>query len=260
MKLGVLMKQVPDLVEELEVDGSGKLLDRSWLRFIPSEYDEHALEQALLIKEKVGGSLRVFALDIGDSEEMLYSALAKGADEAYIIAGSFENGIGSKEAAALYARILKDMGLDLIMTGVQAIDDLDGSTGAFIAGALGLPYVGVISGVTADEGGEGVVVRKEYPGGRLAEISVALPAVLGIQSAEQPPRYVPIARIQKARKEGKIERIEGGIPQPEAAAPALEVLRMVKPETGDAAQMIEGNPDDVAASIIEILKENGLVR
>jgi len=52
MNITVLLKQVPDLVEELEVDESGTGLDRSWLKFILNEFDDHALEQALLLKEQ----------------------------------------------------------------------------------------------------------------------------------------------------------------------------------------------------------------
>ena len=49
MKIIVLLKQVPDLVEDLEVDASGKTLDRSDIKFKLNEYDDHALEEAILL-------------------------------------------------------------------------------------------------------------------------------------------------------------------------------------------------------------------
>ncbi len=51
MKIAVLLKQVPDLAEELEVDDSGKALDTEYIKFKLDEYDEHALEEAVCLKE-----------------------------------------------------------------------------------------------------------------------------------------------------------------------------------------------------------------
>mgnify|MGYP001581557256 FL=1 len=63
MNIVVPVKMVPDLVEELEVDASGCALDRSLLKFRINEFDEHALEEALLLRAKHGGTVTVIALD-----------------------------------------------------------------------------------------------------------------------------------------------------------------------------------------------------
>jgi electron transfer flavoprotein beta subunit len=55
MNLVVLMRMVPDVVEELEIAPDGKSLDQEALRLIVSESDDHALEEALLLKERYGG-------------------------------------------------------------------------------------------------------------------------------------------------------------------------------------------------------------
>ena len=62
MNIVVPVKLVPDLVEDLEIDESGTALDASWLRLILNEVDEHALEQALLLKEDLGGTVSVISL------------------------------------------------------------------------------------------------------------------------------------------------------------------------------------------------------
>ena len=54
MKIVVLIKLVPDLVEELDIDESGVALNRDWLRLIINEFDDHAVEQAILLKERGG--------------------------------------------------------------------------------------------------------------------------------------------------------------------------------------------------------------
>ena len=108
MNIVVLLKQVPDLVEELEVDESGKSLSREWLRFITSERDDHALEQALLLKEAHGGKVDVFGLDMGDVDNALFTALAKGADSATRVNGEFEQWVHSHTAAAIFKDMVKE--------------------------------------------------------------------------------------------------------------------------------------------------------
>ncbi|MDH7514469.1 MAG: electron transfer flavoprotein subunit beta [Bacteroidota bacterium] len=255
------MKQVPDLVEELEVDPGGKLLDRSWLRFIPSEYDEHALEQALLVKEEFGGTVDVFAVDIGEPDEMLYTALAKGADRAFKITGEFDYGLNNHTLADVYLPFLKREPYEMILNGVQAIDDIDGPIGPILATKLGLPYVGVVSGMKPDPSTGTVHLRKEYPRGVLAEFRVAMPVFIGIQAAMKPPRYVPIARIQKAMRAGGIVEVAAEAPLETAQqVVGFDVERMYKPEAGRGAEMIEGSPEEIAERIFQILNENGLVR
>ena len=87
MNLFVLLKTVPDTVEELSVAADGKSLDAEWLRFKLSDADEHALEQALLLKEKHGGKVTVVAMDAPELDEALFMAFAKGADRVAKLAG-----------------------------------------------------------------------------------------------------------------------------------------------------------------------------
>jgi electron transfer flavoprotein beta subunit len=162
MDIVVLIKFVPDLVEDLEIDAATGLLDRNFLRLMPNELDEHALEQAIILKERHGGRVTVLALDTGDVDEALYTAVAKGADRVIKITGDgFDRGLGNRRIAAILRRAVGDVRFDLILTGTQAVDDLDGFVGALLAADLGLPYVGYVTQVVAADGR--VVARKEYP-------------------------------------------------------------------------------------------------
>ena len=83
MKIAVLLKQVPDLAEELEVDDSGKALDTEYIKFRLNEYDEHALEEAVCLKEAGEASeVTAIALDGEEVDKALFTAMAKGADKA----------------------------------------------------------------------------------------------------------------------------------------------------------------------------------
>jgi electron transfer flavoprotein beta subunit len=253
MNIVALAKLVPDLVEELEIDDSGTALDMTWLRLIINELDDHAIEESILLKERTGAHVTVMAPDVEDIDDILFTASAKGADRLIKVLGDYESRINNHALARAFAAIIRDLSPDLVLSGVQAHDDLDGSIGPLLAGYLGLPYVGYVASVALEEGK--ATITKEYPGGLSAEMTVELPAVLGIQVAEEPPRYVAVSKVRQAMKTSEIEEIE-------AAAFDLQggpqVSRMYQPEVGEGATMLEGSLDDIADEIVGILKELGV--
>jgi electron transfer flavoprotein beta subunit len=256
MDIVVPIKFVPDLVDELEVDEDTGLLDRTFLRLVPSELDEHAIEEALLLKERHGGTITALCLDTGDVDETLYTAVAKGVDNVVKVTGEgFEEGISSHAVSSILADALKGHSFDLLLTGTQAVDDLDGYVAPFLAAHLGLPYVGYVTKVTAE--GDKVVATKEYPGGLTADVEVKLPAVLGIQAAEQPPRYVVTSLVMDAMKSGSIDEKDAAVTLEELRPAGVSRMRI--PEATSHAEMIDGNVEDVADALVALLKERGVL-
>jgi electron transfer flavoprotein beta subunit len=258
MNLYVLLKMVPDTVEELNVSADGKSLDSEFLRFKLNDPDEHALEQALILKEKHGGKVTVVALDAPEVDDVLFTALAKGADRAVKIPVN-QAGLGTVAAAKVltdfFASAAGQITPDtLVLPGSQAIDDLEGELAPFLAAALNLPYVGVVCGVTAANAQ--VTVIKEFAGGLRAEFEVALPAVLGIQSAEKPPRYVPVAKVRAAMKSAKIETVDLSPPD---RLIQLEIERTYKPEAAGRAQILEGATEEIADKLVDVLAKNSVI-
>lgn len=253
MKLIVAMRQLPDLVEELELDSSGKDIDREYLTFVSNEWDEQALEEALLLKEATGAEVCVVALDEPDVDSTLYTALAKGADRAVKLTGIPEGWMSTHDRAAILSAWLAEQSYDLIMTGVQAADDLDGQLAAIVAARLGLPHAAVVVRVDAEDGV--AVVSQELGGGTAVEAEIRLPAVLGVQTARQPPRYAPITRIRQAMNAGGLEEA------PAAVTPGVRpgLRRLFPPQRSGQAEMLEGAPADVAERIIDILRSKGLI-
>lgn len=256
MNIVVAVKQVPDLVEELEINEEGTGLDPDVLSFVLNEFDDHALEEALLLKEESGGSVTVVGVDTtGELDQALYTATAKGADRAMMIVGDFEEeGLSSHAMARLLADTIRDLEYDLVLVGVQAADDLDGQVAPMLAAHLELPHVGVVTGLQVGNGT--ATVHKEYWGGIMAELEVALPAVLGIQAARQSPRYAPVSRVRQAMKTATIQEIEVDWVPEAAVAP---VQRMFRPEATGRAEFIEWDEEEVAERIVEILRERGIV-
>jgi electron transfer flavoprotein alpha/beta subunit len=88
----------------------------------------------------------------------------------------------------------------------------------------------------------------------IGEMEVTLPAVLGIQASEQPPRYVAVSKVRQAMKTATIEEQDVAEMDPNGG---LAVSRMFPPETAERATMIEGSEEEIAARLVELFKEVG---
>lgn len=257
MRIVVVLKQVPDLVEEFEIDGDGTDIDRSFMTFVLNEFDNHALEEALLIKDATEAQVDVVALDDPEVDPALYTALAKGADRAFKLVGvGAEDGwVDTHTRAATLASWLAGEAYDLVLTGVQAADDLDGQLAPLLGAVLGVPHVSVVVAVEAKAGT--AQVQQEFAGGVTTQLDVQLPAVVGVQAAREEPRYAPIAKIRQAEKEGGVAEVEV---DPAGTGSGLTIRRMYPPEQTGHAEMLEGSDEDVAGKIIDLLRERGLVK
>ncbi len=254
MNIAVLLRAVPDPVEELELNDEGTDLDRDFLGYVLNEFDDHALEEALLIKEDVGGTVTVFAPGNADEvDQILYTALAKGADAAKKL-GDDLGLLDAHAQAALFADALSGGDHDLVLCGVQASDELDGQVATLVAAMLDRPHVAVVVGTRPGDGS--IRVTKEYWAGITADYDVDLPAVLGIQAAREAPRYVAVAKIRQAQQAGGLEEID--VEAPESTA-RVKVVEMRIPEAGEGAEMIEGDEEAAAERIVEILRAAGVV-
>ena len=256
MRIVVPVKAVPDVVEEIELTADETGIDRDYLKFVVSEWDAQALEEALLVKDSSGADVVAVGLASDpDIDQALYTALAKGADSAVKITDGADGTLLTGDRAALLAGYLAAEPADLVITGVQAADDIDGQLPPMLAARLGQPHVSVVVGVTVAEGA--IVVRQEFAGGRVHELRVELPAVIGVQAASQAPRYAPIGRIRQAMQAGELREVPA---HPAAVSPAPAVRRLSRPEQETGAELLAGSADDVAEAIADLLRRRGLVK
>lgn len=249
MNIVVPVKLVPDLIEELEINDDGTDLERDFLTYKINEFCDHAIEEALQLKDAHGGTVTVLALEREETDKVLYTALAKGADRAVKITGVDEAAPTSVVAKAM-AQALDSLDYDVVLTGVQAADDRDGQLGVLLATYLGIPHVSAVSDIAFD--GTVLSLHKEYSGGMLARFEVAPKVVLGVQAARETPRYAPVSRVRQIMKEAELQEIEvGGV---EATA-SSSVRRMFTPEKGEGAKMLTGDVESIAGQIAEALNE-----
>jgi len=250
MNIVVAIKHIPSIADDLPVKGNN--VDFDSVDFVLNEFDEQSIEQAVLVKEAVGGTVTVVGVDmIGELDGVLHLALAKGADKAVKITGD-DPAADSHQQAKWLAEAIKGMSPNIIFAGVQASNDLDGQIGPMIAAHLDMPYIGGVSSVEVV--GDTATVNKEFAGGVGAKYAVTLPMVVGVQAAFKPPRYAPISKVRQVAQTATIEKVA---PSGEASA-GLTMKKMAPPVATGHAEMIEGSSKEVAAKIVELLKSRGL--
>ena len=250
MNIVVAIKHIPSIAADLPVSGNN--VDFDSVDFVLNEFDEQSIEQAVLVKESVGGTVTVIGVDlIEELDNVLHMALAKGADKAVKITAD-EPGADSHMQAKWLAEAIKGMSPDIVFTGVQASNDLDGQVGPMLAAYLDMPYIGGVSSVEVADGK--ATVNKEFAGGFGGKYEVSLPMVVGVQAAVKPPRYAPISKVRQIAQTVTIEKVD---PSGDASA-GLTFKKMAPPVSTGHAEMIEGSSKEVAAKIVELLKSKGL--
>jgi electron transfer flavoprotein beta subunit len=254
MNIAVAIRLMPNVGDEIEIDDSGKDIDREQVEMVANDFDEQALEEAVLIKEATGATVTAVGLKGEGIEQALKVAYARGADRAVLVDAGDLDPYDSKSAALAFAQAFRELSPDLALIGVQTPADLFGQTAPHLAAELGWPQASVVVGVTANNGA--VNVQQEYAGGRLAVLSLKLPAVVGVQSASQPPRYVSMARLRQAMSEASTESLSVSVSGP-TTAPKLVSLE--RPPASEGATMLEGDAEEVAEKILSVLREKGAV-
>lgn len=263
MNIIVCMKQVPDTEAQIRVRPDGSGIVESDIKFVMNPYDEYGVEEALKIKEKVGGTVTILCLGPDRAIEAIRTGLAMGADKAvHLDDPAFQGGDPISTAKALAAAI-KGMDHDLIFCGKQAIDDDSSMVGPVLAEMLGLPQVTVVTKVELSEDKKTAKVNRQILGGEEV-LEVSLPAVLTAQKGLNEPRYASLPGIMKAKKKEvkPLKAADLGLEAGSvgAAGAKTKILKMTTPPQRKAAKMIEGeSAEETAPKLAKLLREEAKV-
>jgi len=262
LEIVVCVKQVPATAEvDLVVDESGTGVRSEGLVQEMNEWDEYAIEEALLIKERLGGTVTAITLGPEGADAVLRRCLAKGADHAiWLKDEAFKGGDAYATSKVLHAAI-KGLEYDLVFTGAQAGDDNYSAVGGILAGLLGVAQAQMVKKVEVGE--ELLLVNRELEGGLEETMELPMPALLAIQTGINEPRYVSIMGIRKARK--KEITVMGladlGLTLDEvgAAGSWMRVQRIYAPPVEKEPEILSGHPEEVAGRLVEIFRSRGLI-
>ena len=259
MEILVCVKRVPDSAEnEIVVKGDGSDIKRDDLVYSVNEWDNYAVEEAIQIVDRVGGSVTVVTIGNEDSEEVVRREMAMGAHKGLMLVDpAFEGCDGRGMAAILKAAVAKGT-YDLVLCGAQA-DDGAGQVGGMLAALLDWPYASLVNLIEVKDG----VLRigREIEGGNQEINEISMPCVLSIQTGINEPRYVGIRGIRKVASV-EIPVLNAGALGLDAAGlgPAgarVKRLDYFVPPAGVGAEMLQGSTDEIAAQLIDLLKAKG---
>ncbi len=262
MDVVVCVKHVPETAEaELKIDGTGKNIEKAGLVYDINEWDDYALEEAVRIREKQGGTVTAITIGSDDSDSTLRKCLARGADKAIRLTDpKFEGSDGYAIAKILHS-IIKTLHYDLILVGMQAGDDSNATVGPILAQMLSIPHATMVKKLELASGS--AKVNRELEGGLEEQLEVKLPALFSIQTGINEPRYVSIMGIRKAmQKEIKVMTLaDTGLAETDVGSMGswLTTDKLYVPPVEKQAEFLKGTPDDMAAKVAEILKAKGLI-
>jgi electron transfer flavoprotein beta subunit len=257
MEILVCVTRVPDTAEnEIELNSAGNDIERDDLVYSVNEWDNYAVEEAIQIRDRVGGSVTVITVGDDESDEILRREMAMGADKGILLSDdAFEDADGRGIAAVLKAAV--GMGnYDMILTGAQS-EGGSGEVGGMLAAMLDLPYASLV--VSIEEAGDGSVkVGREIEGGNIEMNEITLPCVLSIQTGINEPRYVGIRGIRKVATVDIPVQTAGdlGIAESEISS-EVKRLDYFVPDMGEGAEILEGDDDEIIEKLIEMLKAKG---
>jgi len=264
VKIVVCVKQVPDTTD-VKINPETNTLVREGVESITNVFDEFAIEEGLLTKEKCGGEVHVISMGPPQAIEVLKNALAVGADKAYLISDRAFAGADTLATAYTLSKVIEKIGeVDLIICGKQAIDGDTAQVGPGIATRLGIPQLTYVCKVREiDPSKKRIIVERMLENGREV-VESSLPALITVVKDINEPRLPSLLGIKKAAKaqiptwtvkELPVDENRVGL----KGSPTW-VMKIFSPETRGGGEVLKGEIADVVPLLVNKLMESKLIK
>lgn len=251
MKILVCIKQVPDMESKFKIDGNATWYDTADLAWRMNEYDEFGVEQAVQLKEQVGDSdLTVLCIGTTKVKETMKKALAMGCDRGAHVEDDNVSNRDPYEIASIIAEYAQDKDFDVIFTGMQSQDRGSGQVGLLVAEMLDIAGISTVVDFSYDNGT--IAVKRELEGGIKALAKLNTPAVITCQLGLNTPRYPTLPNIMKAKKKEMVTIPSGDLLKNTGIQETAEIFF---PEKKGGGLILEGDPNDIADQLIQIIKD-----
>lgn len=242
MRFCVCIKQVPDLSSAVQTG-----------RMVLNAYDASAVEEALVLTEAGGGTVDLLLVGPRSAGETIRKALAMGADRATHVVTEDVGSLDSYGISGILADALADGGYDVIACGKQSQDTDAGLAGSMLAERLGLPYASNAVALALD-GGRLVVTRQGDSGQEI--IALNTPCVVTCSNDMNDPRIPSLKGIMAAKRKEVVERVA---PAVSPDRPRTVVLGHAPVPERAAGQVFEGDPDELASTLVDRLANEARV-
>jgi len=263
----VCLKQVPD-TSEVRIDPITNTLMREGVPSIINPYDAHALEEAMRLKEKVGGKVTIVSMGPPQAKEALEKAMSYGADRAILLSDRAFGGSDSLATAYILASALQKIHetepIDLVFTGKEAIDGDTAQTGPGIAQRLGFAQLTYVIKVKELTDKNVTVIRKTESGRQV--VQAELPALLTVEKELNDLRYATLPNMMKAveyePEMWNVKSLPFDLTQMGLKGSPTSVSRIFAPPGRDGGEIMDGtkDPSGIAASVVKkIFQQNILM-
>ncbi|ERM19860.1 electron transfer flavoprotein subunit beta/FixA family protein [Brevibacillus laterosporus] len=254
MKILVAMKQTFDTEEKIIIQDG--LISDDGVETIINPYDEYAIEEAIKLRDDLGGEVIVMTVGKDGAEKELRTALAMGADRAVLV--DDESLFGDEYTTAkVLAAVAKKEGFDLILGGQMAVDSGAGQGGPRLAEELSINHVS--TAVKIDIEGTTVRVERDVEGDTEV-VETSLPVLITAQQGLNEPRYPSLPGIMKAKKK-PLDRLSAddlGLAAEEVAS-KTEIVYQYVPEKKEAGRILSGDIPSQVAEVVQLLRNEAKV-
>ena len=263
MNIVVCIKQVPGTTQ-VKINPETGTLIRDGVEAVVNPFDEFAIEEAIRIKERVGGVVKVITMGPPQAEAILRSAIALGADEGYLISDRAFAGSDTWATSYTISNGIKTLGqVDLIICGKQAIDGDTAQVGPGVAEMLNVPYVAWVRKVDEITTDSIKVQRLMEEGYDIVELP--LPGLITVVKEINTPRMASLKGKMRA-KTAKIVTIDAkALVDVDSTKLGLkgsptQVLRSFVPERKTGGEKISGEVSVLVEKLQSTILDLGVVK
>jgi electron transfer flavoprotein beta subunit len=262
----VCIKQVPESPDpkDIRFEGHAYSLSREGIPHVINPFDLYALEEALRMKDNVGGTVTVVTMGPEKANEALREAIAMGADQAILLNDPAFKGGDSLATARVLAAAVKKIGeFDVLLCGMQSIDGATAQVGPAIAGFLGVPQLTYVAKVDSIdfEAKKTTVHRMLETGAEVVECS--LPAVVTVVKDINQPRFASLLKVRKASKAEipmwSAQDLGLDASQVGEAGSPTRLVDSVEPAPRVGGEIIEGEPDEAVAQLVQKVLDTKMI-
>ena len=260
MEILVCARRVPDTSEnEIQLNSAANDIERDELVYSINEADNYAVEEALQIVARVGGTVTVATVGGEDDEEILRREMAMGANHGVLITDEAFTGSDGKGIAEILKAFVEKGHYDLILTGVQA-EDGGAQVGGMLAALLDYPFASLVNSIDVLDNKK-LKVSREIEGGNKEMNEIDLPCVLSIQTGINEPRYVGMRGIRQVASVPipTFGASELGV-DPGAVGEAAAKVKRVDyfiPALGKGAEILRGSREENVDKVLELVAAKG---
>ena len=252
MKICVLMKQVPDKDSPIKISTDNLSIKEDMLAFSTNESDNYALEEALQIKEEVGGEVVVCTLGNDSAQQVVKDALAKGADRAIFIKEDSGTDRDILSLGKLLKSALVDEQFDLLFSGLQSDDIGNSQLGLIMAEMLQMTHASMVMGTEIIDD-KTIKVKRELESGWFQWAELDLPASVTIQLGLNKPRYASLRGIM-AMKKKPLEHKSSSEIEVNGKASHVNTEKIFIPQKTKQTQYFDGSTDQIVEKLVDYFK------